>query len=109
MKKEARVKQKSEFDNIIKTARYKKNSFFVLYYKPKEQLDARFGIAVGTKIGNAVTRNKLKRRVREIIKETIFLFSNPADYIIMVRKQCLALDYRQMKEELIKLIQQVNI
>ena len=104
MKKKERIKKKLEFDEIIKTTKSKKNAFFVVHFIPKKELKSRFGIAVGTKVGNAVTRNKLKRQLREIINEEKNLFSNEQDYIIIVRKQCLELNYKQMKEKLTELI-----
>ena len=104
MKKELRIKNKIEFDNFVKNTKYLKNSFFVIHYSKKKQAKTRFGIAVGKSIGNAVKRNKLKRRAKEIIKETINLFQKDLDYIIIIRKRCVELNYNEMKENLIKLI-----
>jgi len=104
MKKNERIKKRIEFDEIIKTTKSSKNSFFVLHFKEKKEETSRFGIAVGTKIGNAVIRNKLKRQIREIIQEEKNLFKKDLDYIIMVRKPCLDLTYKQMKEKLTQLI-----
>ena len=104
MKKRERIKNKEEFDNMIKNTNSKKNSFFIIHTNPKKEMNSRFGIAVGTKVGNAVTRNKLKRQMREIINEERILFENELDYIIIVRKSCLGLNYNQMKMNLIELI-----
>ncbi|MDD4187487.1 MAG: ribonuclease P protein component [Bacilli bacterium] len=104
MKKSKRIKNKQEFDKFIKTTKYIKNSFFVLHFSKKVQLENRFGIAVGTSLGNAVTRNLLKRRTKEIIKDSQNLFQKDLDYIIIVRKSCVGLSYQEMKESLINLI-----
>ena len=104
MKKKERIKSQIEFDNLIKNTDSKKNSFFIIHTNPKKEENGRFGIAVGTKIGNAVIRNKLKRRVREIINEERFLFEKELDYIIIVRKSCLDLNFEQMKKSLLELI-----
>ncbi len=104
MKKSERIKSKIEFDNLIKNSKYNKNKYYVIYISSKKEEKSRYGIAVGTKVGNAVIRNKLKRRIREIIKETKTLFKNDKDYIIIVRKPCLEISYQAMKENLIDLI-----
>ena len=104
MKKRERIKNKEEFDNMIKNTNSKKNSFFVVHMNPKKEENTRFGIAVGTKVGNAVIRNKLKRQIREIVMEERFLFENELDYIIIVRKSCLDLNFEQMRKELTGLI-----
>lgn len=108
MKKEDRIKSKIEFDNFIKKNKSVKNDFFVVHFSLKKKDNSRFGIAVGTKVGNSVIRNKFKRRIKEIIKEERKLFKNDLDYIIIVRKQCIEIGYKEMKEKLIKLINMVN-
>lgn len=108
MKKSKRIKSKQEFDKFIKTTKYIKNSFYVLHFSKKKMIVNRFGIAVGTSVGNAVTRNLLKRRTKEIIKESQNLFKKDLDYIIIVRKRCVELSYQEMKESLINLIKMVK-
>lgn len=108
MKKSKRIKNKQEFDRFIKTTKNIKNNFFVLHFSKKEMLENRFGIAVGTSVGNAVTRNLLKRRTKEIIKADQKLFPKDLDYIIIVRKSCVSLSYQEMKESLINLIKMVK-
>ena len=108
MKKADRIKNKIEFDKFIKQTKSIKNSFFVVHFALKKLENIRFGIAVGTNVGNAVIRNKLKRRTKEIIKESKNLFKKNLDYIIIVRKQCIKLTYQEMKENLIDLIKLVK-
>ena len=67
MKKYEIVKEHTDFDDIIAKGKYRKNNFFVIYNKESNFSYPRFGIAVGKKIGNAVTRNKFKRQIRMII------------------------------------------
>jgi ribonuclease P protein component len=104
MKKRDRIKNKIEFDNFIKNSKSVKNPFFVIHFGNKKENHTRFGIAVGTKLGNAVVRNKFKRQIREIINEEKSLFQNDKDYIIILRKPSLDLNYKEMKEKLIELI-----
>lgn len=108
MKIDERIKKSIEFDNIIKQGEFQKNQYYVVYYDYKKEDNTRFGIAVGTKIGNAVTRNKLKRQTREIIKEIKIEFKKDKDYIIMIRKDCLNINYQQKKENLLSLINKVD-
>ena len=108
MKNSDRIKNKVEFDKFIKTTKNIKNSFYVLHFSEKKELTSRFGVAVGTSVGNAVKRNLLKRRTKEIIKQSRNLFKKDLDYIIIVRKACIDLSYQDMKENLIKLIKLVK-
>lgn len=108
MKQEIRIKNKKEFDNIIKKGKSIKNKYFILYYVEKKEEESRYGIAVGKKIGNAVTRNKIKRQMREIIKLSKKEFQKDKDYIIIIRKESLKLNFLEMQKNLIFLIKKVN-
>ena len=86
MKKINTVKKNEEFTNIIKKGIYYRTKYFSLY-KYKNNLNIyRFGISVGKKNGNAVTRNKIKRQLRNIIDKYKNYYSNDEDYIIIVKK-----------------------
>mgnify|MGYP003563466566 FL=1 len=61
------VKKQYDFDRIIKTGKMRKNKSYVIYYEKNDLPYDRFGISVGKKIGNAVNRNKHKRKLRAII------------------------------------------
>lgn len=98
------IKEKELFNNIIKKGKYIKNKYFVIYIMKSEFSYPRFGFAVGKKIGNAVCRNKLKRQLRDIVRNNIDLFIKNNDYIILPKSCCNELKYDRIKEELVNLI-----
>ncbi len=106
MKKYQVVKEKRRFDYIINNSKYIKNDVFVIYYDKHEEKFAKFGIAVGKKIGNAVMRNKYKRIIRNLIDKNKLLFKNGFDYIIIIKKKCLDLSYNELDERLVSLIKE---
>ena len=65
MKKTYRVKKEAEFQKVFETKNSVANRLFVIYSLEKPgQSHFRVGISVGKKIGNAVHRNWVKRRIR---------------------------------------------
>lgn len=104
MKKYEVVKEHKDFDDIIQNGRYVKNKFYIIYNKEREESFPKFGLAVGKKIGNAVTRNKVKRQLRMIIHNNKNIFQNNKDYIIIVKKAVLEISYSEMEQEFIGLI-----
>ena len=106
MKKTETIKSKQEFSNLIKNAKFFKTKEFVIYYKENNLEKKRFGLAISNKIGNAVTRNRLKRQTREIINKLKTLFKNNTDYIIMIRKGCLNTSFKDRLENLEKKIKE---
>ena len=104
MKKREIVKKNIDFNDIINTGLSLKSYYYNIYYKDGGNSYPKFGLAVSKKCGNAVKRNKIKRQLRMIIDENKKLFKNSYNYIIMVKKSILDINYEKMKEELIKVI-----
>ncbi len=106
MKKKDIIKTKQEFNNIIKQGICLKNKYFVVYFLKNDKPYNRFGISVGKKIGNAVIRNKYKRKIRSIIDIYIKLYTNSNDYIIILRSNALSKSFQELKDSLITLLQE---
>lgn len=100
MKEKYRVKNKILFNDIIKDGNQIKSKYFYIYYKSNNLDYPRFGIAVGKKVGNAVTRNKYKRIIRNILHENNKTFKKGQDYIIMIKKSGLDKTYAELKNDL---------
>jgi len=64
-------------------SRIQKNHLFVAKTISRHDPEVRYGIVVKKKIGNAVIRNKIKRRLRHLIKS--LCISNSGVYIIIVK------------------------
>lgn len=108
MRKKDTVKESRDFQNIITTGSIEKNHLLVIYYKKNNINKDRFGISVGKKVGNAVTRNHYKRQLRNIIDHNKKMCSNNKDYIIIIRKSCLNASYQDIENSFKKLIFNTN-
>ena len=106
MKKYEMVKLDKDFNNIIKNGKYIKNKYYVVYNLSNELNYPRFGLAVGKKIGNAVTRNKYKRRLRNIIDQNKKYFNKGQDYIIMLKGTCIDLKYNELLDQFTSLVKE---
>ena len=104
MKKKEIVKKTWEFDDIIKNGKCIKNRYFIIHTKDNDSLYSRYGISVSKKIGNAVTRNYYKRKIRSIIDNYKKQYNNKTDYIIILRKAALDLSHEQLQQEFFNLI-----
>ena len=70
MKKEYRIKKNKEFQEAFKKGKSVANRQFVVYtLKKPDQDHFRIGLSVSKKIGNAVTRNQIKRYVSQVFHE----------------------------------------
>ena len=93
------VKTTREFDDIIKNGKCLKNDCFVIHYKDNNLPYDRFGISVSKKLGNAVFRNKYKRRIRTIIDNYKKKYLNSRDYIIILRKEGIKLNFNELNQK----------
>ena len=104
MKKYEIVKTQEEFTEIIETGQKLKNNFFNIYIRKNKLGISRFGIAVGKKLGNAVFRNKQKRRIRTILTAQKNCFPKSYDYIIIMKEQGKLAPYQVLEKKLIDLL-----
>lgn len=106
MNTKMRIKSDDEFNDIIKTGTKIYSPFFIIYYKEKKLDNPRFGITQAKKFGKAYKRNRYRRILREIIRTNIKVFKNQYDYIIIIMKKCDTLDFKQIEDNLLKVIKE---
>lgn len=101
MKKEFRIKKNTEFQAVFKKGRSTANRQFIVYVlKKEEQPVFRIGLSVSKKIGNAVTRNRIKRYIRQSFFELQEGLTGGNDYVIIARKPAADMDYFEVKKSL---------
>jgi len=74
---------------------------FVLLTRPNGGLGKRYGVTVTKKIGNAVVRNRMKRRFRELLREALPAAGLPDhDHVLIGREGGIERDFAAMRDEL---------
>jgi ribonuclease P protein component len=74
---------------------------FVLLANPNQGRGVRYGVTVTKKIGNAVVRNRMKRRFRELLRATLPERGLPDhDHILIGREGGVERDFATMAAEL---------
>ena len=102
MNKHQRVKKNKDFQNVFKHGKSFANRQFVIYsLRTEGQEEFRLGISVSKKVGNAVTRNRIKRYVRQAVLELKDDLFPDRDYIIIARNQAASIDFHEAKKSLI--------
>lgn len=104
MKKYETVKTHQEFQEIIEEGKKIKNSFYNIYIRKSNLEFPRFGIAVGKKMGNAVFRNKQKRRMRNILTNQKKEFQKGYDYIIIMKEKTKEASFQELEIMLNRLL-----
>ena len=94
MKKKDIVKNNILFNDVINKGEKINTKYFVVCKMKYDIKNYLFGVAVGKKVGNAVTRNKIKRQIRNIIDKNGYI------YIIIGKKLCLNAKFDKMNNSL---------
>ena len=107
MKKKDIIQKQMEFTDIIHKCPYVKNNYFVIYYR-KNDMYNRYGISIPKKTGKANLRNKIKRRIKNIIDLNKNYIQSSYDYVIIIRKRLIELDYNEISKNLISLLNRIG-
>jgi ribonuclease P protein component len=100
-----RVTKKKDFDKIFKNGFGAFNKAIGIKAMHNNLKRNRYGIIVGIKISKlAVTRNKIKRQIREILKDKVSedksLDENTKDYVIITLPSIKKLDFLEIKKSI---------
>lgn len=110
--RENRLKRKKDFEKVFQEGRGIKEGFLILKMLSNNLNQSRFGIIVSSKISKkAVLRNKIKRRIRKLIKERLAKTKKGKDVVLITTPEILKKDFEEMgrtMDELFKKAELIN-
>jgi ribonuclease P protein component len=110
MKKTFRIKKNKEFQEIFQKGKSVANRQFVVYsLKRPEQDNFRFGLSVSKKIGNAVTRNQIKRYLRQALSELKGQIHKDTEFIVIARKPAASMKFVEIKSSMIHVLKLAKV
>ena len=104
MKKTNIIKKNFDISKVLDSKKGYRNRYFNVYYNENNVGKYRFAVCVSKKIGNAVTRNKVKRQVKDVIDKSNLVFNSNTDYVIIIRKEINEIKYSEIKQKLMDLL-----
>lgn len=106
-----RLRPRGEFERIRQNGRSWPHRFLVLIVLPqpdRPEAPPRIGIAAGKKLGNAVTRNRFKRKLREAVRQVYPNIPNGVDVILIARAPVAEASVAQLAVALTETLQRAN-
>ena len=85
------------------------NSCLVLYARKNRTGINRVGITVSKKLGKAVVRNRVRRRIREIYRLNEDKFLPGWDIVIVARSRAVEVSFQKLTQSLLSLSEQAGI
>jgi ribonuclease P protein component len=99
--REDRLRRRSEFDRVYSQGRRAWTPGFSVIIAPGETGRHRLGLTVGRQVGNAVVRNRVKRRLREAFRRNRQRLPGCYDIVVQARREAAGMPYQEITEALV--------
>jgi ribonuclease P protein component len=85
------------------------NGYMVLYARRNRLGMNRVGITTGKKLGHAVVRNRVRRRLREVYRLNEELFCPGWDIVVVARSRCVDASFQSLSKAYLALAAKAGI
>ena len=101
--KEYRLLRRSEFRQVYEAGQRRSAPIGVVFFRPNGLPMTRLGITAPTKMGGAVLRNRVKRRVREAFRLNRLTIPAGWDIVVNPREAMATVEFSKLAQELLRL------
>jgi len=98
-KPQERIRKKSDFFHLYRKGKRYRGKYFTLVYLSNALGFSRMAVVAGRKLGNAVQRNRAKRRMRTLFRRNKELLKTPLDLIIIPRTAIHEAGWKSLEDE----------
>jgi ribonuclease P protein component len=111
MEKRRRLRENAEFQRLRREGQTLVRPLIVLSFLPNDLGYTRFGFAIGKRIGKAVVRNRIKRRMREAVRTRIQegKVAEGWDIVLIARRPIAEADFQQVDETIGLLLRRAGL
>ncbi|MBQ8468174.1 MAG: ribonuclease P protein component [Clostridia bacterium] len=109
LRKEYRLQKKYQFNYVYRVGRTVSGKLLVLYYCPSKNRNVKIGISVSHKVGGAVVRNKIKRRIREAVSKHLNNLKVNFNVVLLAKNATAESDYGSLANEIENLLSKAQL
>ena len=103
------LKKNYEFRRLYSRGKTAVTPFLVTYARKTKRRDNRIGFTVSTKLGKAVVRNRIRRRLREIYRLHEAEFSRGLEIVFVARGRAASASYGQLERALLSACRKLEL
>jgi ribonuclease P protein component len=109
MERKYRLRLNADFQRVRQKGRSWANHLMVLCVLPNDLEHSRFGFAASKRIGKAVVRNRVRRRMREAVRLRRHLIAEGWDMVFIARSAIHYANFDQISRAVQDLINRANL
>ncbi len=109
MKQTVSLKLNRDFRRLYQKGTSAVNPFLAVYCRKNRLEHNRLGLTVGTKVGHAVVRNRVRRRLRESYRLHEDRFRQGYDIVVVARARAAGARYTQLETALLRLARRLDL
>jgi len=103
------LKKNSDFHRLYTRGKSYANPFVVVYCRKNGKDINRIGYTVSKKLGKAVTRNRIRRRMREVYRHNIHRLKKGFDIVAVARSKTADAAYSEIEEAFLRACEELGI
>ena len=103
-----RLRQRSDFLAAATGGRAPVSGFVLQALDRREDGPVRVGFTVSKKVGNAPERNRVRRRLREMVRLSPAEMRQGYDYVLIGRRAALGLPFERLVEDFMRAVNRVH-
>jgi len=109
MKHTVSLKQNHEFRRMYNKGKNAVSPYFVIYCRRNGRKENRLGITTGVKLGNAVKRNRARRRIRALYRTHERELLTGYDVVIVARTRVIFGRYAELERSFCQLVKKLGL
>lgn len=103
------LKKNSDFQRLYARGKSAVTPYLVLYCRRNRFRENRLGYTVSTKLGGAVVRNRVRRRLREIVRLRSPEMKQGWDIVVVARARCVGGAYAKMDAAFLRACKELGL
>ena len=108
--KRNKISDNSEFEKIYRKGRKMQGEFLTLIFLKNRNGISRFGVVVSGKVSKKATeRNRIKRKITEIIRKDFADFKGGFDFLILAKPESLSKKSDNLKKDLMSILRKIRV
>ncbi len=100
--------RRSEYDAVYRSGQRRSSRQFIVFFRANGTPGSRFGLSVKKALGGAVVRNRIRRRIREILRRSASEIASGWDMVIHPRSSVARAKFAPLAAELVGLLKSVG-